>query len=138
MSAAPQERAAGAEELVDPAERARRAEPDERVEQLIDFIMKNCLWQFHSRAWDRERQNENILAMTTRLLCGDVVEARTPADRCYWVDAMYLAESYRERFAWLAALGRPEIEALMARLKDRLDFLTITGSLNAELTDKHY
>ena len=36
----------------------------ERVEQLIDYIMKNCLWQFHSRRWDRVRQNENILGMT--------------------------------------------------------------------------
>ena len=30
----------------------------DRVEQLVDYIMKWCLWQFHSRAWDREKQNE--------------------------------------------------------------------------------
>lgn len=33
----------------------------DRVEQLVDYIMKWCLWQFHSRAWDREKQNEGVL-----------------------------------------------------------------------------
>ena len=32
----------------------------DRIEQLVDYIMKWCLWQFHSRAWDREKQNEGI------------------------------------------------------------------------------
>ena len=36
----------------------------DRIEQLVDFIMKWCLWQFHSRTWDRERQNEGILTKT--------------------------------------------------------------------------
>jgi nitrogenase delta subunit len=43
----------------------------EQVEALVDYIMKNCLWQFHSRAWDRERQNENILGITNRLSGGN-------------------------------------------------------------------
>jgi len=24
----------------------------ESVDQLTDYIMKNCLWQFHSRVWE--------------------------------------------------------------------------------------
>lgn len=40
----------------------------EQVSQLVDYIMKKCLWQFHSRAWDRSRQNENILGMTSNIL----------------------------------------------------------------------
>ena len=38
----------------------------ENVEVVIDYIMKKCLWQFHSRAWDRERQNEGIMTQTMR------------------------------------------------------------------------
>jgi len=67
-----------------------------RLEPMVDYIMKNCLWQFNSRTWDRKEQNENILNKTTQLLCGEPVELETPADRCYWVDAKCLVETYRK------------------------------------------
>ena len=41
----------------------------DRIEQLVNYIMKNCLWQFHSRTWDRKEQNEGILTKTMQLLC---------------------------------------------------------------------
>lgn len=110
----------------------------QRTEQLVDFIMKHCLWQFHSRSWDRERQNVEILGMTATLLYGEPVEARTPADRCYRVDAVYLVDSFRAHYPWIGELAREEIRRLIDNLKQRLDVLTITGSLNEELTDKHY
>jgi nitrogenase delta subunit len=54
------------------------------------------------------------------------------------VDAVCLAEAYKRRFPWLTTMDKAEIKALMQGLKDRLDFLTIKGSLNLELTDKLY
>lgn len=111
---------------------------DAYVGQLYDHIMKKCLWQFHSRAWDRERQNEHIIGITSRLLCGQEVVPATPAERCYYADAYDLARAYRIRFAWLADLDAAQIQQLMSVLKDKLDFVLITGSLNAELTDTHY
>ncbi|ADY57119.1 Fe-only nitrogenase FeFe protein subunit AnfG [Syntrophobotulus glycolicus DSM 8271] len=106
----------------------------DQVEQLVDYIMKNCLWQFHSRAWDREKQNEGILTKTMQILCDEPVEKENPADRCYWVDAVCLAESYQSRYPWLAAMDKAEIKLLMQAVKERMDYLTITGSLNEELT----
>ncbi|EIW20045.1 MULTISPECIES: Fe-only nitrogenase subunit delta [Pelosinus] len=110
----------------------------DRVEQLVDYIMKNCLWQFHSRAWDREKQNEGILTKTMQILCEEPVEKETPMDKVYWVDAVCLADAFKKRYSWLAALDKDEIKLLMQGLKERMDYLTITGSLNAELTDPHY
>ncbi|NTV93771.1 MAG: Fe-only nitrogenase subunit delta [Chlorobiaceae bacterium] len=110
----------------------------EKIALLEDYIMKKCLWQFHSRAWDRKDQNENILRKATQILCGDAVELETPADRCYWVDALSLTEAFQERYEWLAAMSKEEIKQLMQGLKERIDFVTITGSLNAELTDPRY
>jgi Fe-only nitrogenase delta subunit len=110
----------------------------ERVEQMVDVIMKKCLWQFHSRAWDRRNQNEGVLTRATQLLCGERVELETPADRCYWVDAVWLAEDYKTRFAWMATLNMEEIKAIMKALHERMDFLMIDGSLNLELNDQHY
>lgn len=109
-----------------------------KIAQLEDYIMKKCLWQFHSRAWDREKQNEGILTKTMQILCEEPVEKETPADKCYWVDAVVLADAYKERFEWINTMDKAEIKELMQALKERIDFLTITGSLNEELTVKQY
>ncbi|MBW4082665.1 Fe-only nitrogenase subunit delta [Paenibacillus sp. S150] len=111
---------------------------NERVAQLENYIMKKCLWQFHSRTWDREKQNEGVLTKTTQILCDEPVDKGTPADRCYWADAVVLAEEYTKRFDWLAEMGKEEIKLLMQALKERIDYVTITGSLNKELTVKQY
>jgi Fe-only nitrogenase delta subunit len=108
------------------------------MEALVDYIMKKCLWQFHSRTWDRKDQNAGILGKTTQILCGEEPKTDTPADRCYWVDAVCLADAYKARFSWLNTLNIEEIKSLMKAVHDRIDFLTITGSLNLELNDQHY
>ena len=111
---------------------------NEKVALLENFIMKKCLWQFHSRAWDRKRQNENILGMASKLLCGEEVDTSKPEDKCYWVDASYLADAWREKFDWLAGMSHDEISELMQALKERIDFVTVDGSLNEELKDPRY
>ena len=111
---------------------------EQQVEALVDYIMKHCLWQFHSRNWDREKQNAGVLGKTRQLLCGDEVDLSTPADRCYWADAVVLADTWRKRFDWLAEMATDAIASMMHALHQRLDYLTITGSLNAELTDQRY
>lgn len=110
----------------------------ERVEKLVDFIMKNCLWQFHSRKWDRERQNREILNKTRDLLLGDCDKPDDRLDRCHWVDAVLLARNYKASFPWVNTLSREEVSDLMQDVLERMNFLTITGSLNLELTDEHY
>ena len=110
----------------------------ERIELMVDYIMKKCLWQFHSRTWDRERQNANILGQAADLLCGENVDTSTPEQRCYWADAVCLVDAFRERFDWLNKMDKAEIRQLMQGLHERMNHLTITGSLNAELTDQHY
>jgi nitrogenase delta subunit len=110
----------------------------ERIAQLEDYIMKNCLWQFHSRTWDRERQNREILTRTTQILCAEPVAHETLEDRCYWVDAVCLADAFTSRYPWIRDLEKAEIKLLVQGLKDRIDHLTFKGSLNKELTDQHY
>jgi Fe-only nitrogenase delta subunit len=110
----------------------------DQIEQLVDYIMKHCLWQFHSRAWDRERQNREILTKTKEILCGESARPADLLDRCHWVDAVVLAESYRKHYPWINELSNPEIAALMKGVHERMDYLTITGSLNLELKDEHY
>lgn len=110
----------------------------ERVAQLENYIMKHCLWQFNSRGWDRRKQNAGILGKTAQLLCGESVDKPTPLEKCYWVDAVILERDFRERFAWIATLSADEIKALLRALHARIDWLTIDGSLNTELTVQNY
>jgi len=109
-----------------------------QIAQMEDYIMKHCLWQFHSRSWDRERQNEGVLSKTMQILCEDPVAKESPEDRCYWVDALSLSEAFTVRFSWLEQMDKESIKALMQKLKERIDYVTITGSLNKELTVARY
>jgi nitrogenase delta subunit len=108
------------------------------VENLVGYIMRKCLWQFHSRAWDRERQNAGIIGMATRILLGQDISTEDRSERCYMADAVIMARGFLCEFPALASLSPDEIRDLMGSLKERLDFLTIRGSLNEELTDPKY
>lgn len=114
------------------------AETRDKVNLLVDYIMKNCLWQFNSRGWDRRKQNAGIIGKTTQILAGETVENPTPLEKCYWVDAMLLAEAYRARHPWLLGLSADAIKTVMGHLHARMDWLTIDGSLNEELTVQQY
>lgn len=116
------------------------ADPDtqQRIGVMENYIMKHCLWQFNSRGWDRRKQNANILGQTTLLLCDEPVDISTPLLKCYWVDATLLSRTYRKLCPWLATTPKDEIKALMKLLNARLDWLTIDGSLNQELTVVNY
>jgi Fe-only nitrogenase, delta subunit len=109
-----------------------------RIEQLVDYIMKWCLWQFNSRVWDREKQNEGILTRAMQLLCNEPVTRETPADKYYWVEAAVLTRDFKNEFSWINIMSAEEIKALMKGLRERIDYLTITGSLNQELTNPQY
>lgn len=111
---------------------------DARSDQLVDFIMKHCLWQFHSRKWDRERQNREILTITKQILCEENEEPTDRLDRCHWVDAVILARNFRRNFSWLEELNPAEIAEVLQKVHEKMDYQTITGSLNKELTDEHY
>lgn len=110
----------------------------DRVEQLVDYIMKWCLWQFNSREWDRKNQNKEILTKTMQILCDEAVDKETPADRYYWTEAMVLARDFKGNYPWISELNEDEIKKLINNLKERLDYLTITGSLNKELKVERY
>jgi nitrogenase delta subunit len=109
-----------------------------QVMQLEDFIMKTCLWQFHSREWDRYRQNENILGQATSLLCGEPVDTSTGELKCYWVDAVSLVDNFKKKYTWINGMSNEQKKEIMGLLKARIDYTTITGSLNEELTVKLY
>lgn len=113
-------------------------EMKEKIAILENYIMQRCLWQFHSRAWDRETQNTGILGITKQLLCGEEADLSTPAQKCFWVDAVCLVDGFKAKFPWINDMSVPEIKEMMDGLKTRIDYVTIHGSLNEELSVKLY
>ncbi|MDR2032297.1 MAG: Fe-only nitrogenase subunit delta, partial [Azoarcus sp.] len=85
----------------------------ERVSVMENYIMKNCLWQFNSRGWDRRKQNAGVLGKTAQLLCDEPVENPSAIDRCHWADAVLLDRAYRRLCPWLADMSKDEVKALM-------------------------
>ena len=49
-----------------------------------------------------------------------------------------LARNYRKHFPWVKELNNAEISEVMQKVREKIDYQTITGSLNKELTDEHY
>jgi nitrogenase delta subunit len=110
-----------------------------KMEQLEWYITKHCLWQYNSRGWDREIQNERILGKAKQLLCGEnAKEDDSYADRYYWCEAVTLVEAFRKYFPWLEETDKEEIATVMQMLKDKMDYTMIKGSLNQELTKEKY
>lgn len=116
----------------------RDMEMKEKIAELENYIMQRCLWQFHSRAWDRELQNTGILGLTKQMLLGEKPDLSDPVQKCYWVDAVFLVNGFKTKFPWVNEMSKEEIAVMMDGLKERIDWVTIHGSLNEELTVKLY
>jgi nitrogenase delta subunit len=111
----------------------------EKMFQLEHYISKHCLWQYNSRGWDREIQNERILGKTKQLLCGENArEDDTYSDRYYWSEAITLAEAFKKYFPWLEKMSNDDIATVMHLLKEKMDYTMIKASLNQELTKEKY
>lgn len=112
---------------------------EEKMSQLEWYITKHCLWQYNSRGWDREIQNERILGKTKQLLCGEnAKDDDSNADRYYWCEAMILSQAFKNYFPWLEETSKEDITVIMQMLKDKMDYTMIKGSLNTELIKEQY
>ncbi len=110
----------------------------EKVDALFDYIQERCLWQFHSRSWDRSENIDGVLAKAADLLAGREPTAETPAERCFVADAKIMVADFRSNFPWIATADEAEIAELLGGLRERLTDLAITRSRNHELNHTLY
>lgn len=110
----------------------------DKVDELFGYVQERCLWQFFSRSWDRQENIDGILAAAGDLLAGEPVKRSTPMEKLFYADALIMVKDFKERFPWIASIGRAEVAELIAGLKDKLVDHTITRSLNHELNHSLY
>jgi len=112
---------------------------EEKMGLLESYIAKHSLWQYNSRGWDRELQNEHILGKTKQILCGEKArENDSYSDKYYWSEAKTLVDAFNKYFPWLKETSKEDIAVIMQMLKDKMDYTMIKGSLNKELTKEQY
>ncbi len=111
---------------------------DARAEELFDYVQERCLWQFHSRSWDRQENIEGIIAKGIELLQGKMPAADTPKDRCFLADARIMVADFRSGFPWIKDADAEEIRQVMEQLSQLLVAVTITHSKNRELSHHLY
>ncbi len=105
----------------------------DKAEELTSYIQERCLWQFHSRAWDREENINGVLKKTTEILTGEQVVLETPADRNFYADAKILADQFTTTFPWLSEFDNAQKQAVLESVKERLLDIAVTNSRNGEL-----
>lgn len=110
----------------------------DKIQELVDYVQIRCLWQFHSRSWDREENIENILKQMAEILSGHKPQATTPTERCYFANANRLANEVKTALPWMTELGSEELESTVAGAIAKLHQITIDGSLNGELQQPLY
>jgi len=109
-----------------------------RVDELFDYVQERCLWQFHSRSWDRTENIDGVIAKATDLLAGREPTAETPNERCFVADARIMVADFRSRFPWIGEANEAEINELLSGLREKLIDLAVTQSRNHELTHTLY
>lgn len=111
---------------------------DDKVDELLGYVEERCLWQFFSRAWDRQENIDGVLNQAASLLAGREPSRATPMDNLFYADAKLMVADFRERFPWIDESGEDEIRQLLDGLKTRLVDNVITKSSNRELHHNLY
>jgi V-containing nitrogenase delta subunit len=110
----------------------------DRIEELSLFIQERCLWQFHSRSWDRKENIDGILAKVVAILMNDQLSLETLQDRCFYANAKILTSEIKNAFPWLGELDESQLKTLIDGVREKLLDVTVNRSLNAELNVPNY
>lgn len=109
-----------------------------QTKELVNYIQERCLWQFFSRANDREENISGVLEYLADLLIGANPQPTTPLDRCHFANANHLAREVKAAFPWLQEMSQDSLRTLIHAVMDRLREITITNSKNGELHMQSY
>ncbi len=111
---------------------------NEKVRELFLYVQERCLWQFVSRAWDREANIENITRMAGDLILGEKPKLETAIDKQFYADAIGLVSGLRQRTPWVFQESPDDLRAILADLKEELLDLAVKSATNGELNWQAY
>ncbi|MEA5574407.1 V-containing nitrogenase subunit delta, partial [Calothrix sp. UHCC 0171] len=122
-----------------PAAKTLKAEElSEKVENITTYIQERCLWQFHSRSWDREENINGVIKKTAEILTGQKPTLETLTDKLHYADAKILVSELKRNLPWIKELDKTQVNKVLESVKQKLSAITISGSLNGELHHSLY
>jgi hypothetical protein len=109
-----------------------------KAEELVAFIQERCLWQFVSRANDREENINGVLSLMGEILSGGSPRLDTPMDRLHFANDNHLAREVKVALPWMRELPKEEMKEVVSGTIARIYELTVKKSLNGELNIPGY
>jgi hypothetical protein len=109
-----------------------------KADELVAFIQERCLWQFASRAHDRDENINGVLSLLGVILTGDSPQLETPMQRLHFANANLLAKEVKVAFPWLAEIPKEDMQGVLSGAIARIHELTVEKSLNGELNQPGY
>jgi vanadium nitrogenase delta subunit len=111
---------------------------DSSIEAIVEQIQERCLWQFFSRAWDREENIEGIMTRVCEIMSAEPSAIETAEDRYHYADAKVVAAELSACLPWFRDMDKDELKCVLHGVKERLLDITVKRSLNGELRMKNY
>jgi nitrogenase delta subunit len=111
---------------------------DEKRDEVVAQIQERCLWQFFSRAWDREENINGILTIMAEIMTGEPSHPETSSDKYFYADAKVVTAELESCLPWIRDMNKEELNELLNGVKERLLDITVKNSLNGELRIKNY
>ncbi|WP_199338591.1 V-containing nitrogenase subunit delta, partial [Anabaena sp. FACHB-83] len=111
---------------------------NEKVTNITTYIQERCLWQFHSRAWDREENINGVIKKAAELLRGERSVQETLTDKLHYADAKILVSELKRNLPWIKELDKEQVKSVLESVKQNLVGIAISGSLNGELHHSLY
>ena len=112
---------------------------EEKVLELYKFFQQRYLWQFYSRAWDRDENISSIFGKLPSILSGEILNiSDSLKEKAFYAEAKTVAIEIKERFPWISEMDKSQIKSLVAEVKAKIIDTTITKSQNGELNIPNY
>lgn len=111
---------------------------ENEIEELYSFVQERYLWQFYSRAWDREQNIKGILNKTFEILTDKKSDTESPMDRYFYSEGVIFSEAIKEKFQWFLELDETKKKSILDGVQEKLLNIAINKSLNGELKNPAY
>ena len=111
---------------------------NEKVEAVVEYIQKNCLWQFFSRSWDRADNIDGILTKAGKFLRGNLPLKKPLQINAGLQTQKILIAELKVKIPWFASADKKEVKEILNGVKERMREIAIDKSKNEELKIPNY
>lgn len=112
---------------------------EKKAVEMYEFMQERFLWQFYSRAWDRENNMDGIFKVVEALLTGEKVERGTDnMSRYFYAEGYEVTSEMKKKLEWIEKTSTDDMKEILKLVHAKLVDVMITNSINGELNLEAY